>query len=71
MSLCQNFLTAMRRTVGEAVASKERAAAVLGDDSTGYTVELVDGTQYEVGRQHCKYCARTEALSQIADQLEK
>ena len=43
------------------------AAAVLGDGFSGYTVErAADGVQIHVGRAHCKYCARTEAISQMA-----
>lgn len=70
MSICRGFLSAMRVTVGPEIAQKETTAAVLGDASTGYTVELHDGTQLEVGRAHCKYCARVEALSQLADEAE-
>ena len=65
-TLCRKWLTAVRATSSAKVRKQFRNAAVLGDGRTGYTVELADGTQLEIGRAHCAYCARAEALSKLA-----
>jgi hypothetical protein len=70
MSACQMFLTAMRRTADASAVKAEKSAAVLGDAFIGYTVELHDGRQIEVGREHCKYCARVEAIQQLCAEAE-
>lgn len=68
---CRTFYTAMRATSQLRVLEKFAGAAVLGDGAIGYTVELMDGEQIEVGRQCCKYCARVEALSKLTRRLEE
>jgi hypothetical protein len=66
---CRAFYTAMRSTSQLRVLERFAGAAVLGD-ALGYTVELRDGEQIEVGRQCCKFCARTEALSKLTARME-
>lgn len=68
-SVCRGFYTAMRQTSQLRTLAAFAGSAVLGD-AHGYTVELQDGTQIEVGRAHCKWCARSEALSKLADKIE-
>jgi len=63
-NLCRAFLHALRATSSRKVRQRFRKAAVLGDKS-GFTVELADGTQFYVGRQCCRYCARAEALVKL------
>jgi hypothetical protein len=65
MNICRKFLTASLSVASLDTRKKFAAAAVLGGDGLGYTVELRDGEQIEVGRAHCKYCARVEALQQL------
>lgn len=65
MNLCRSFLKAARGTSPRAVRLKYAGAAVLGDGSIGYIVELRDGTQIETGRAHCAYCARAEAIEKL------
>lgn len=64
--MCRLWLKAVRATSPAKVRQQFRNAAVLGDGSSGFTVELADGTQYETGRSHCRYCARAEALAKLA-----
>jgi hypothetical protein len=63
------FYTAMRQTAQLRTVEAFKGSAVLGD-STHYTVELRGGEQIEVGRAHCKWCARSEALSKLAHRIE-
>jgi hypothetical protein len=67
--MCRAFYTAMRSTSQQRTLKAFAGSAVLGD-SLGYTVELRNGEQIEVGRQCCKYCARVQALSKLAARLE-
>ena len=69
-TICRPFLSAALASASPAVREAIRGAAVLGDGCTGYTVELRDGTQLEVGRTCCKYCARTEAVWKLASKLD-
>ena len=64
-SMCHAWLRAVRATAKQAGRPTDKGAAVLGDAGLGFIVELPDGEQIEVGRQHCKYCARAEAISQL------
>jgi hypothetical protein len=69
-AVCRPFLSAALASASPAVREAITGAAVLGDNCTGYTVELRDGEQIEVGRACCKYCARTEALWKLAGKLD-
>lgn len=69
MSACRDWLAAVNATATAATRKAMTGAAVLGD-SLGYTVELRDGAQVYVGRQCCKYCARSEAANIVAGRLE-
>jgi 16S rRNA G966 N2-methylase RsmD len=66
---CRKFYTITRELMQTRTLKAFAGSAVLGDE-TAYTVELKDGTQIEVGRAHCKWCARHEALSKLADKIE-
>lgn len=70
MNTCASFLKAARNVARENGNPTDAGAAVLGD-ALGYTVELADGEQVYVGRTHCKYCARAEAISQLAARAER
>jgi hypothetical protein len=63
------FLKATRATANEATNKAMANAAVLGGSGLGFTVELQDGSQIEVGRTCCKYCARVEAYSKVSTRL--
>lgn len=67
---CRAFLTAALATAPAKARKRFARAAVLGD-ALGFTVELQDATQFYVGRQHCKYCARAEALLKLSSQDEQ
>lgn len=64
MSHCRSWLSALRAQVSAPTRARFAKAAVLGS-ALGYTVELRDGEQIYVGRQHCAYCARAEALTKL------
>lgn len=61
--ICRSWLKAVRATASARTLETFRGCAVLGDRFSGYTVELRDGTQIYMGREHCRYCARAEAIS--------
>lgn len=63
--MCRAFLTAAYATAPLAVRKRFAKAAVLGSPGLGYTIELRSGTQIEVGKQHCRYCARADALMKL------
>lgn len=68
MSVCAAFLTAARRV---AIANKtptDRACGVLEDGFGGFVVESYEGKIVWQGDAHCKYCARAEAISKMADE---
>ena len=65
MSMCRTWLKAFRATASKTTRDAFKGSAVLGG-AFGYTVELADSTQFYVGRQCCRYCARAEAMSQYA-----
>jgi hypothetical protein len=62
-SVCLTWLKIVRRAARDLGHRTDAGAAVLGDKFLGYTVEFPDGSQVEVGRVCCKYCARAEAIS--------
>jgi hypothetical protein len=66
MSLCLSFLAVSREIARRNGTPTDAGCAVLGDGFIGYTVERSDGKQIYVGRACCKYCARVEAISQMA-----
>ncbi len=70
MSFCRLFLSNALSYATPGARAAYVGCAVLGDDCTGFTVELRDGKQIHVGRQHCKYCARAEALGLLVGQEE-
>lgn len=70
MSVCRSWLTASLATAEPAARKRFAGAAVLGD-ALGFTVELQDATQFYVGRQHCKYCARAEALMKLRSEMDR
>lgn len=71
MSVCRSWLTASLATAEPAARKRFAGAAVLGDSSFGFVVELQDATQFDVGRQHCKYCARAEALMKLRSEMDR
>jgi hypothetical protein len=71
MSMCRSWLKAVRMTADAKTRAAMTGAAVLGDNASGYTVELRDGSQIHVGRQDCAYCARAEAFSQVSSRIDE
>jgi hypothetical protein len=68
VSLCAQFLSAARKVAKERKGWTDRGCAVLGDGgSIGYFVEDSDGLIVWEGDAHCRYCARSEAISALAD----
>ena len=65
MSVCRDFLKAAYATAPPAAIKKFAKAAVLGGPGLGFTIELQDGRQIDVGKQHCRYCARAEGLIRV------
>jgi hypothetical protein len=65
MGTCRSWLKAVYSTADNKVRRRFVGAAVLGDKYSGYTIELHDGTQIHMGRTHCAYCARAEALCKL------
>jgi hypothetical protein len=62
---CLLFLKASRITARAHGTPTDKGCAVLGTGFGDFIVERPNGTQIEVGRAHCKYCARAEAISKM------
>jgi hypothetical protein len=60
-TMCKAWLNAIKANASSETRKKFRGHAILGD-SSGWTIELADGTQFEMGRQHCKLCALAQAM---------
>ena len=67
MSLCALFLTASRKVAQKRNGWTDRACAVLDGGMGDYTVEDYAGKIVWQGSAHCRYCARAEAISHMAD----
>lgn len=63
MNFCRSWLKAVNMNASRATRDTFRGSAVLGSAYSGYTVELRDGEQLYMGRAHCAYCAKAEAIS--------
>jgi hypothetical protein len=66
MSLCAQFLSAARHIARKRNGWTDRACAVLGDPHY-FCVEDPNGVMAWEGAAHCRYCARTEAIQNLAD----
>lgn len=66
MNMCLMFLVASRKVATNSGNRTDTGCAVLGD-SSWYFVEDSDGVIVWEGDAHCKYCARSEAISRMAD----
>lgn len=66
--MCSHFLVAARQVAKEAGGWTDRGCAVLGDGgSMGYFVEDPEGVMAWEGDAHCRFCARAEAITYLAD----
>lgn len=65
MSICARFLSAARAVARKAKEPTDRGWAIL-DNGFGFTAESPDGHQIELGRSHCKYCARAELIGKLS-----
>lgn len=69
-NLCLSFLVASRHVAREHGNPTDKGFGVLDNGRTYYVVEGPDGKIVWEGDTHCRYCARTEAISAMAARKE-
>lgn len=67
MSLCAQFLSAARKVAKQRKGWTDRGCAVLDGGGDYRVVEDFDGVIVWEGEAHCRYCARAEAITYLAD----
>lgn len=70
MSICAQFLSAQRTVARKNGDWTDRSCAVLDQGFGCYAVESYEGVIVWDGKAHCRWCARSEAISHMAGKKE-